>query len=156
MTTEVHSVLEAYKFIKDKIRHPSLDERMAYNCSSDYVVFPLHRDPPKGVAKAGVRYPSMLGKQIYFKLTQPLSEKIIGDYKGFGTRALTDKLTMTEKAVIQKPRPILGHLGLPNRISKKNIARIEHDAKGNIEIIVDDESGAIYVDGLLKSLLEKN
>jgi hypothetical protein len=70
---------------------------------------------------------------------------------------LTDELTMTEKAVIQKPRPILGHLrhlGLPNRISKMNIARIEHDNKKNIIIFVNDDSGARYVDGLLESLLK--
>jgi len=150
MAMEIHSVLEAYRFIKNKIRHPSLDERFNYNYSSDYMVFPLWGECLEGMEKAGVRYPSKTENKIYVMLTPELSKRISVDYKGFGTRVLAKGMTMTEEGVIQKPRLILGHLGL-----KKNIAKIDQEDK-NIIIFVNDDSGAIFADRLLKSSLKKN
>jgi hypothetical protein len=64
---------------------------------------------------------------------------------------LTDGLTMTEKAVIQKPRIVLGHLG-----RKKNIATITHNNDKEIIIVAHNDEGADYAQGLWKSLIEKN
>jgi hypothetical protein len=38
---------------------------------------------------------------------------------------------------------------------KKNIARLTHDDKSNIIILVDNDSGAEYAERLLKSLQKK-
>jgi hypothetical protein len=106
-------------------------------------------EPPEGVASAGIYTPSKSKSLAFFMLDPKISERIITTYKGEGVSALADGMTMTERGVIQKPVPVLGHLGL-----KKNIARITHDNKSNIIIVVNDDSGARYADGLLKSLLK--
>lgn len=111
----------------------------------------LHLDElPDGIKDVGLYNIPRGKRKPYFMLNSDLSERIITDYKGVGVKALMDKMTMTEKGVIQKPRLFLRSLGL-----KKDIALLTHNENRDIIIVVNDNSGAEYANNLLNSLLKK-
>ena len=138
---EEFSLMEIYKIIKEEYSAPTADNPVIERCSD--------ATQPLGVMRAGRYYLSRMDKPFFFVLDSDLSERIFKNI-GIGKKALLDEMTMSEERKIQIPRPYLGHLGL-----KKDIARITHNGNGKAIIVVYNEPGAEYAQGLLKSLLEK-
>ena len=157
---EEFPLIEAYMQIKYGTSEPWLLEKLVHGPGPvNVVVYPTCHEPPEGVSKGGKYHLSLIRDEVYFVLKPELSKKIATDYKGLGTKALTDGLTMTVNGVVQKPRPVLGHLkhlGLSDKIAKKSIARLTHDNDGNLMIVAHDDDGADYAQNLWESLVKKD